>query len=167
MADAGGFFIHCPSQVFNRFIASIPCVVTEMPILAIEAMKGAGMGKNSEVLVPIFRTIVVCEDRITASGSSRADPVTYTIGGQGVVVPRQFPSDGRNALKPAMDVFSQSAVPPPPNPNLTSIHAKLAENACFATGRFLRQFPFVSNPTMGNLGDFPGFIWPGADTTYT
>jgi hypothetical protein len=135
-----------------------------MPILAIEAMKGACMGKNSEVLVSIFGTIVVCKVRITASGSSRADPIPYTIGGQRVVVPRQFPSVRRNALQPAMDVFSQSAVPPFPNPNLTAIHTKVTEYAFFAPGCLLRQFPFVSNLTMDDLGDFPGFIWPGADT---
>jgi hypothetical protein len=87
MADAGSFSIHCPYKRFNRLVTTIPCFISEMPILAVEAMKGAGMGKDSEVLVSGFRAILVCEERITASRSSGADPIPHTIGGQGVVVP--------------------------------------------------------------------------------
>jgi hypothetical protein len=102
--------------------------------------------------------------KLTASGPSGADPIPFTIGGHRVVVPGQFSSDGRNARQPAMDIFSQSAVPPFPNSNLTAIHTKVTENAVFAPGRLFQEFPFVSNLTMGDLGDFPGFMWAGADT---
>jgi hypothetical protein len=132
-----------------------------------EAMKGAGMGKDSEVLVPVFRAILVGVDRIPTSGSAWADPIPHTIGGQRVVVPGQFPPDGGNALQPAMGIFSQSAVPPCPISNLTAIHTKLTENALFAPGRLLRQAPFVSNLTMDERDDVTGFMGPGTDTIQT
>ena len=87
MTNAGGFPIHCICQFFNRFIAIIPCLMSEMPILAVKAVKRTGMGKNSEVLISGFRAVLVSEERITTSGSSGADPISHTIGGQGIVVP--------------------------------------------------------------------------------
>jgi hypothetical protein len=58
-----------------------------MPVLAIEAVKRAGMGKNREVLITVFRTFHIGIFRITASGSARADPITNAIGGQRIVIP--------------------------------------------------------------------------------
>ena len=65
----------------------IESVIPEMPVLAIEAVKRAGMGENREVLIAVFRTIYIGILGITTSTAGRADPITYAIGGQRIVVP--------------------------------------------------------------------------------
>jgi hypothetical protein len=58
-----------------------------MPILAIEAVKRAGIGKHCEVLIAVFRTFYIGIFWISTSAAGRADPITYAISGQRIVVP--------------------------------------------------------------------------------
>jgi hypothetical protein len=87
IAYAGSLNSYGSRQVFKRFILVIERVIPEMPVLAIEAMKCASMGKHCEVLIAVFRTFYIGIFGITTSASARADPIAYAIGGQRIVVP--------------------------------------------------------------------------------
>lgn len=54
--DAGGLFVHGSHEAFHRFVPVVEGVVSEIPVLAIEAVKGAGIGKNR---VPYQRVLDV------------------------------------------------------------------------------------------------------------
>jgi hypothetical protein len=58
VADASCLFVHCSNEAFNRFVLALKGVVPEMPVLAIEAVKCASMGKNREVAVAVFCTFL-------------------------------------------------------------------------------------------------------------
>jgi hypothetical protein len=74
-------------QAFNRDVIIVEGVLSEMPILAIKAMKCAGMGKNREVIVAVFSLFAVGIHWISTLATARTDPVPYAVGGQRIVVP--------------------------------------------------------------------------------
>jgi len=62
-------------------------LLPEVPILAEEAVEGAGMEEDSKILKPSLRTRTMGVLRISHARSSRTYPVGYAISGERIVVP--------------------------------------------------------------------------------
>jgi len=163
ITDASGLFVHGSHQAFSWFVFVVEGVAAEMPVLAIEAVKRAGKGKNREVIVAVFRTFPVGIRRVTTSASARANPVSHAVGGQRIVIPRQFAFGGGNPFHSAMNIFTQPAIAPSPFPYLAAVHTQIARDAFSVPRRLSRQPPFAPNPRMNPKSDFTGFFRPGAD----
>ena len=79
--------VYAFQQAFNRDVIIVESVASEMPVLAIKAMKRAGMGKNREVIVAVFSMFSVGIHWVATFASAWTDPVAYAVGGQRIVVP--------------------------------------------------------------------------------
>ena len=58
-----------------------------MPVLAEQAVESAAVVKDSQIAVPILRTVDVRILGIPRSGAARADPVGDAVGGEGIMIP--------------------------------------------------------------------------------
>ncbi len=81
-----------------------------MPVLTKKAIKCAGLVENRQVIVTILRARGVGKGREACLGASRTDPISHTIGWQGVVVPAQVAILRAAAGYLARQVSSQAAI---------------------------------------------------------
>jgi len=100
--DAGGGLI-CPCGKLGgshlRLIGGHP---SKMPVLTEEAVKGAGLIKDRQILIAVFRASPVGEGGIASSSSPRANPIGNAVGGKGIIIPAQIPLCGRGSQKLAV-----------------------------------------------------------------
>jgi hypothetical protein len=81
------------------------------PVLTEKAVQAAAVVENSQVFVAIFWPFIVRVIRESTTGSSSADPVGNTIGGQGIIIPGIAPLPGRRRKPLSVPVFPHSTVP--------------------------------------------------------
>jgi hypothetical protein len=58
-----------------------------MPVLAKKAIKRTGLKKYRQIFIPGFSPLTMGIVRISGPGTPCTDPVSHTIGGQGIVIP--------------------------------------------------------------------------------
>jgi hypothetical protein len=86
IADAGGFLARCSSQFFRRDSLRRTGSVFELIVLTIETIKGAGVIKYGQVVVPVLRTSTHGVLWITTAGATGTDKIAYAVCGQGIIV---------------------------------------------------------------------------------
>jgi hypothetical protein len=96
-----------------------------MPVLTEQAVEGASLIKNCQVLVTIFRSRKIGKIRVTTSAASGTDPVGNTIGGEGIIIPIQISLFRTAAYDASTFVSSDSAVSNPALLDLTAVDAKV------------------------------------------
>jgi hypothetical protein len=106
------------------------------------------MRENREVLIAVFQTFRIGIFRITTSAAGRADPTTYAIGRQRIVVPGEFALGGGDPFDSAANVFAQPTIAPIPISYLAAVHTKIAYDALGMPWRLSWKPPFASNPPM-------------------
>ena len=110
VANAGCLLIHLVGKVAGAHRRLLSCRQAVVPVLTEEAIEGAGLIEDGQVLISIFRPLPVGESGIAGPRSPGADPVGNAIGGQGVVVPADIPHPGAGPGDPAPPVCAQPAV---------------------------------------------------------
>jgi hypothetical protein len=106
-----------------------------MPVLTEQAIEGASLIKNCQVLVTIFRSRRIGKIRITTSAASGTDPVGNTIGGEGIKIPIQISLFRTAAYDASTFVSSDSAVSNPALLDLTAVDTKVTTLLTFFSRR--------------------------------
>jgi len=75
-----------------------------VPVLTEQAIKGAGLIKDSQVLIAIFSSWRIGKLRVTSPGSTGADPISYAVGGQCIVIPADVTFAGVGTFEPILCV---------------------------------------------------------------
>ena len=83
-----------------------------MPVLAEQAVKGAGLIKDGQVLIAIFSSTGIGEPGVTSPGATGTHPVSDTIGGQGIIIPADISPANCDADKLICLVGAQPTVTP-------------------------------------------------------
>ena len=81
-----------------------------MPVLAEETIKGASLIEDSQVFVAILSPFRIGKPGIASASSTRTDPISYTVGGQGIIVPTDVTLGGSGTYKFILPVDAQSTV---------------------------------------------------------
>jgi hypothetical protein len=63
--------------------------LSEVPVLTEKAVECAAVIKYSQVFIPIFSAFGIGIARETGTGPARANPISNTIRGQRVIIPRE------------------------------------------------------------------------------
>ena len=117
-----------------------------MPVLAEEAVEGAGIIKYRQVLISILRTIGIGELRIAGATSGRTDPVGDTVSGQRVPVPVHrcgSPLTPQRSELP-LSVLPDAAKSLFPNPDAALVDADITSHTAFGARRLRGEFKFSS-----------------------
>jgi len=75
-----------------------------VPVLAEQAIKGAGLIKDSQVLISTLSSSGIGKLRVTSPGSTGTDPISYAVGGQSIIVPTDIAFAGVGTFKPILCV---------------------------------------------------------------
>jgi hypothetical protein len=94
IADACGLFIHRTGQFLCWYFGVRSGFCFVVIILAVEAIKGAGMIEDGKVFVTIFGSFGEGVGWMTAPCPCWADKVPHTIGGKGIVIIGEIPLMG-------------------------------------------------------------------------
>ncbi|GAI14929.1 unnamed protein product [marine sediment metagenome] len=70
------------------------------------------MIKDGQVLIAIFRPLRISKTWVTSPGATRTHPVSYTVGGEGIIIPADVSLASCGADKLAFLVGAQPAVTP-------------------------------------------------------
>lgn len=84
-----------------------------MPVLAEEAIKGAGLIKDGQVFVAIFCLPGVGKFWVTSPSTTGTYPISNAVGRQGVMVPANITLTGAGTDKPAFLVSPEPAIASP------------------------------------------------------
>ena len=112
VADAGSAIIDCLRQTQGINAARLSCRVTIIPVLAEQAIKGAGLIKDSQVFIAIFSSLRIGKPGITSPGSTGTDPVSDAVGGQSIIIPTDIAFPGVGTFEPIFCVDAHSAIAP-------------------------------------------------------
>jgi len=126
VADTGRLPIYLVGKFLGTDLGCSGCIKAIMPVLAKEAIKGAGLIENSQVVIAELRTIAIGELGISGAGAYRTDPIGNTIGGQRVMIPKDIASLPHSAAELAADVDPEPTVAPAPLGQTTFIDANAA-----------------------------------------
>jgi len=75
-----------------------------VPVLAEKAIKGTGLIEDSQILVTILSALGVGKLRVTNPGPAGTDPISHTVGRQGIIIPTDIALARRGTSKPAFPV---------------------------------------------------------------
>jgi hypothetical protein len=87
VADATGAFINGLGQLFRCKPLSIPNPFSMRPVLAEKTVERASVVEHSKIFKPVFRTVGMGILGISGTGSTRTDPIRYTIGWEPIIIP--------------------------------------------------------------------------------
>jgi hypothetical protein len=87
VADATGAPINGLGQIFRCKPLSIPHPFSMRPVLAEKTVERASVIEHGKILKPIFWTVGISILGISSAGSTRADPIRYTIGWELIIIP--------------------------------------------------------------------------------
>jgi hypothetical protein len=90
IADAGSLFIRISYEAIYRNGSGFQGLFSEVPVLAIETIEGAGVEKNGKVFIASLRACAMGILGEAGPGPAGAYPVGYAVGGQGIVVPGEL-----------------------------------------------------------------------------
>jgi len=109
---AGSVLINRLGQ-FQGIDPTLPCCrVTIVPVLTEQAIKGASLIENGQILIAIFSSTRVGKAGITSPGSTGTDPIGDTISRQGIIIPADVALAGGGTFKPIFLVGAQPAIAP-------------------------------------------------------
>jgi hypothetical protein len=120
-----------------------------VPVLAEQAIKRASLIEDSQVLIAVFSSSRIGEPRITSPGSTRTDPVSYAVGGQGIVIPADIAFHSRGTDKFISFVEAQSAIAPFPKCHTTLINAKMTAMPLSCFGGLIGQVKWLPGGIVG------------------
>ncbi len=112
VADTGCLLIHLVGKIVGTDLRCRSCGQAIVPVLAKEAVKGAGLIENGEVVIAELRTIAVGELGKSGTAASGTDPISDTIGGQRVMIARDIAFLPHGAAELAADVDPQTTIAP-------------------------------------------------------
>ena len=100
--NAGGGLVHSRGKLRGGNLRLIGACSSKMPVLTEETVKRAGLVEDRQIFVAVLWTSLVGEEGIAGPGSTWADPVSDTIGGEGIIIPTQVPLCGCGSQKLAV-----------------------------------------------------------------
>jgi len=104
-------------------ITLFPSGIPILPVLAEQAIEGARLIKDSQVLIPKLGSLTVAEIRISHFTSSGTNPISYTIRGEGIIIPAHIAFISRGTSHSLFFVSMQSTVAYATSRNTTFIQA--------------------------------------------
>jgi hypothetical protein len=139
VADAGCPLVHLVGKLLGTGPGRSGCGKAIVPVLAKEAIKGAGLIENSEVVIAELRTIAIGQPGISGAGASRTDPIGDAIGGQRVMIPRDIASLPHGAAELAADVDPEPTIAPAALGDAAFIEANATAQPFFPLRRLFGQ----------------------------
>jgi hypothetical protein len=146
IADAGRASGHGGNQLLAVDEISPMGFSPKMPVLAVKAVKRAGVTENRQILKSGLRAVTIGVLGITAAGAARTNPISHTIGGQGIQIPGQLCPGGADTRYPSVSVASQTAVAGISFGNAASVHTQVAGHTGRIPRWFTRKRPFLPQP---------------------
>jgi len=122
-----------------------------MPVLAKEAIKGAGLIENSQVLEAIFRPLTVGKFWITSPGAAGTNPISHAVGGQGIVIPADVAPLRGSTHQSIFSVEAKPTVAPTSWWNVALVDTKLTFDSPFCPWRLFRKMKWLSCRTVSFL----------------
>ena len=135
---AGSVVINRLSQLQGVNLALLGCRVAIVPVLTEQAIKGASLIEDSQVLIAIFSFSRIGKLRVTNPGSARTNPISYAVGGQGIIVPADITFLSGGTRKFVFLVAAQSAIALFPGCKATLINTKVTGTPVFSLGGLTR-----------------------------
>lgn len=99
-----------------------------MPVLAEQAVKCTGLIKYRQVHIALFRPRPVCPLRVSGTAAPRTYPVSYAVGWQWVIIPRDRSRIGRTAHQAPVFISPHTAIAPPTGRNFAFVLTETASN---------------------------------------
>ncbi len=87
VTNTSGILIDLTSQLCGTDPILLPGQVAEVPVLAEQAIKGAGLIKDSKIFIAIFSFLAIGKIRISNPCSCRTNPTSYTVSRQRIIIP--------------------------------------------------------------------------------
>jgi len=109
-----------------------------VPVLAEQAIKGASLIEDSQVLVAAFSSLRIGKLRVTGSSATGTNPIGHAVGGQGIIIPTDVAFPGGGTDESIFSVGAQSTIAPAICGNTAFIGAKLAYKSALTLGMLLR-----------------------------
>jgi len=161
VADASGSFVRLVGKQGSAYPGLLHYRQAVVPVLAEQAIEGAGLIEDSQVFIAIFRPIPIGEIGVTDPAPAGANPISDAIGGQGVMIPANIALFSAGPDKPTPDIVAQTAVAFPPRANEALVDTKITLFPRFILRRLCRQtegLPRLSvhcldkGPELGEIG---------------
>ena len=131
IADAGSPFIGIRYKPVYRNGSGFQGIFSEVPVLAIETIEGAGVEKDGKVLIASFRACAMGILGEPGPGPAGADPVGHAVGRQRIVVPGELSLFYRNSSDLSALIPPQAAIPQSAFGDSAFIYAEVAGNSTF------------------------------------
>jgi len=96
-----------------------------MPVLAEQTIEGASLIKDSQVLIPVLSLWAIGKIWVPHSCTARANPISYAVGRQGVIIPTDIGSICTDTLQLTFLISAQPAVARPALRNMAFIDTQL------------------------------------------
>jgi len=131
-----------------------------VPVLAEQTIKGASLIEDGQVLIAIFGSWRTGKLRVASPGSTRANPIGYTVGGQGIIIPADVAFPGSGTDKSIFSVGAQPAVAPAIWGDTACIGTKLTFDSPLSSWRLSREAkrPSCRIVSFLNQGENPGKV---------
>jgi hypothetical protein len=110
VTDTRGTIINLISQLGGTDLPLSSSSITKLPVLAEEAIEGAGLIKDCQVFIAIFRPLTVAEIRVSLPCPPRANPASYTVGGEGIIIPTHVSLIGSDTPQLVAFIKAQPAI---------------------------------------------------------
>ena len=109
-----------------------------MPVLTEQAIKGASLIEDGQVLIAIFSSSRIGKLGVTSPGATGTDPISYAVGGQGIIVPADISLLSRGTDQSIFPVGTQSAIAPAIWGDTALISTKLTATSFFSPRGLIR-----------------------------
>ena len=164
IADTVGLLVHRMSELFCSKLLRVKRLRLKMVVLTIQTIKPACMIKYGQILITVFRAFGSRIFGISAARTSRADKISHTVGGKGIIIVGQIPL----MRPPAGD----SAVFNPPKStkanavfrNFTIMDTQATGNAVYCIRGILRKAIGPAAAIMNRLDLRPDIVETRPDT---
>jgi len=95
-----------------------------LPVLTEETIKGASLIEDSQVFAAILSPLRIGKPGIAGASSARADPISYTVGRQRIIVPTDITLGGSGTYKLISFIDAQSTIASTTYPNAALVGTK-------------------------------------------
>jgi hypothetical protein len=108
IADTAGLLVHRMSELLRSKLLRVKRLGLKMEVLTVQTIKPAGMIKYGQIFITVFRAFGSRISGISAARTSRADKISHTVGGKGIIIVGQVPLMGSPAGNSAVLYSSKS-----------------------------------------------------------
>jgi len=158
VANTGGVLVHLLRQPGSTHPFLVQRNLAVVPVLAEQAIERAGLVEHSQVLIAKLRPLAVTELGIASPTAPGTDPVSNTVGGQGVVIPANITFISTGSSQIAVLVIAKPTIAPIPRSHMTFVEAELTGDPSLMLRWFSREMKRLPCLTVG-LGN--GWLKPG------